>query len=251
MTSDDFLSAIIADPDNDCHRLVYADWLEGQGNTARAEFIRVQIELGKIKDLHSEHGLTRDLLSDLSRGKIKKCDCYHCILRRRERELIAEHLEWSDEIAAALGLNGIYCSDDKPAHKYGPAEWLYQHGFVEAVTCSCQDWLEHGTCAVQRQPIKTVHVSDKRPLALSDGSLNDPWIGQYAWGVEALIRNANGNDEDPLEWDLPPVIFKLLTGGRQLSGNPFTVYYRNKLAALNDASQACLAFAKKAGTEKK
>src|SRR4051812_11164703 len=42
------LAAIVADPDDDTARLVYADYLEekgGEENTARAQFIRAQIEL--------------------------------------------------------------------------------------------------------------------------------------------------------------------------------------------------------------
>src|SRR4029450_6355483 len=43
------LQAILADPDDDAVRLVYADWLEESGRTAeeqaRAEFIRLQIAL--------------------------------------------------------------------------------------------------------------------------------------------------------------------------------------------------------------
>jgi uncharacterized protein (TIGR02996 family) len=39
------LQAILADPEDDGPRLIYADWLEENGNADRAEFIRVQIEL--------------------------------------------------------------------------------------------------------------------------------------------------------------------------------------------------------------
>jgi uncharacterized protein (TIGR02996 family) len=37
-----FMQAILANPDEDAPRLIYADWLEEQGNYDRAEFIRVQ-----------------------------------------------------------------------------------------------------------------------------------------------------------------------------------------------------------------
>jgi uncharacterized protein (TIGR02996 family) len=40
-----FLHAICATPDDDTPRLVFADWLQDNGDEARAEFIRVQIEL--------------------------------------------------------------------------------------------------------------------------------------------------------------------------------------------------------------
>src|SRR5260370_37026404 len=43
-----FLRAIDENPDDDGPRLVYADWLEEHGDTARAEVIRVQCELARL-----------------------------------------------------------------------------------------------------------------------------------------------------------------------------------------------------------
>jgi uncharacterized protein (TIGR02996 family) len=40
-----FLAAIHANPDEDTHRLVFADWLDENGDPDRAEFIRAQCEL--------------------------------------------------------------------------------------------------------------------------------------------------------------------------------------------------------------
>lgn len=48
---DALFAAILAVPDDDLPRLVYADWLDEQGgaeNAARAAFIRVQIELSRV-----------------------------------------------------------------------------------------------------------------------------------------------------------------------------------------------------------
>jgi uncharacterized protein (TIGR02996 family) len=45
-----FLSEIRANPDDDGVRLIYADWLEENGQSQRAEFIRVQIELARLAD---------------------------------------------------------------------------------------------------------------------------------------------------------------------------------------------------------
>ncbi len=42
------LKAIREQPDDDLHRLVYADWLEEHGDAARAELIRIQCELWNI-----------------------------------------------------------------------------------------------------------------------------------------------------------------------------------------------------------
>ena len=43
-----FLDDILANPDDDAPRLVYADWLDDQGDGARAEFIRVQCERARL-----------------------------------------------------------------------------------------------------------------------------------------------------------------------------------------------------------
>jgi uncharacterized protein (TIGR02996 family) len=55
MTQDEaFLHDIIEHPDDDTPRLVYADWLEDNGDPERAEFIRVQIRLVREPDNHPE-----------------------------------------------------------------------------------------------------------------------------------------------------------------------------------------------------
>src|SRR5947209_3221724 len=42
-----FLGAIIEHPDDDGPRLVYADWLDENGGTVRADFIRLQCDMAK------------------------------------------------------------------------------------------------------------------------------------------------------------------------------------------------------------
>jgi uncharacterized protein (TIGR02996 family) len=47
---DSLLRAVAAAPDDDAVRLVYADWLDEHGQPERAEFIRVQIERGRLPE---------------------------------------------------------------------------------------------------------------------------------------------------------------------------------------------------------
>jgi len=49
MTADEraLIQAIIAAPDDDLPRLVYADWLEEHGRPERAEFIRMRNRFGE------------------------------------------------------------------------------------------------------------------------------------------------------------------------------------------------------------
>jgi uncharacterized protein (TIGR02996 family) len=49
LTHDDaFLASIIESSDDDAPRLIYADWLDENGQGERAEFIRVQCQLARM-----------------------------------------------------------------------------------------------------------------------------------------------------------------------------------------------------------
>jgi uncharacterized protein (TIGR02996 family) len=73
MNRDAFLLAIAADVYDDSPRLIYADWLDEQGDSDRAEFIRVQCALEPIRDQY-----------EIDRA---------AELHRREEELLREHQE--------------------------------------------------------------------------------------------------------------------------------------------------------------
>lgn len=46
---EEFMRDIIANPDDDIPRLIYADWLDERGKTEQAQFIRVQCEIAKYE----------------------------------------------------------------------------------------------------------------------------------------------------------------------------------------------------------
>jgi uncharacterized protein (TIGR02996 family) len=78
---DAFLQAIRAEPAEDAHRLVYADWLDDHGDADRAEFVRVQCAL---------EGLAED-------------DPACAALKERERALLAAHrAEWIGALPAEV-----------------------------------------------------------------------------------------------------------------------------------------------------
>ena len=64
-----FFEDILAHPDDNAPRLIFADWLDEHGDGARAEFIRVQVE----------------------RATLPAWDARQVRLRLRERALIEEH----------------------------------------------------------------------------------------------------------------------------------------------------------------
>src|SRR5690349_17506264 len=61
---DALLKAILADPDDDIARLVYADCLEENGDPDRAAFIRLQVEASQADPL-SPHGRRLAAKADL------------------------------------------------------------------------------------------------------------------------------------------------------------------------------------------
>lgn len=77
-----FLDTIVANIDDDSPRLVYADWLDEQGDCERAEFIRVQVD----------------------RARLPAWDAAQVRLRLREQALLRLHGEkWLAELPAIKG----------------------------------------------------------------------------------------------------------------------------------------------------
>ncbi|MGE3805236.1 MAG: TIGR02996 domain-containing protein [Gemmataceae bacterium] len=87
MTShDDFYRAVLEAPEDDVPRLVFADWLDEHGETDRADFIRVQIELQQLDETAPRH---REL-------------------KKRERSLIRKYKhDWLGKLPTGLQFNGF------------------------------------------------------------------------------------------------------------------------------------------------
>lgn len=87
------LRAIVAEAEEDSHRLVYADWLDeeaGEGrdrDPGRAEFIRVQCELAAQPECHWQ---SASRCNPDSHSLCHPCERHH-VLTARESALIAAH----------------------------------------------------------------------------------------------------------------------------------------------------------------
>jgi len=114
-----FLDAIIASPEDDSPRLVYADWLEEHGFGERAEFIRVQCELACKA----------------------KYDASRLPLQQREQELLAAHkAQWAKPVASIIG------------------NYEFHRGFVDTVAIGARKLLSHGAKLFRLAPIRNVKV---------------------------------------------------------------------------------------------
>src|SRR6516225_4375149 len=81
---DPFIRAILADPENDAHRLIYADWLEERGD-ARGEYLRLECHLATLsqddpqldplliqfRELHSQ--IDPAWRAAVARSKVERC----------------------------------------------------------------------------------------------------------------------------------------------------------------------------------
>jgi uncharacterized protein (TIGR02996 family) len=229
------LADVLADPAADVPRLIYADWLEDAGEEERAELIRVQI------DMETHCFLTRKAPPHET-GRVPvpaRCLCElggTCDLRRRERKLLAEHLEWSDGFARAVGVEGTYFRTDAAAqHQYGHTKWQYCRGFVEVVELTAADWVAHGKKLVRVAPLCEVRLSDMVPSSYhAVGSVRSFW---WWW------RSGEGPNSSH---ELPPEIWEIIVAGEIEVGDRIgTRSYPTEAAVLASLSAACLTFARR------
>jgi uncharacterized protein (TIGR02996 family) len=153
-----FLQAILEAPDDDAPRLIFADWLDEQGDSRRAEFIRLQCALARM----SEDDSTR------------------VGMQRREQDLLSAHQEaWGEPIRAMV---------------FG---WEFRRGFVERVTTTAHRFLKFGEALFRLAPVQHLrltyvkdrqqkvaaspHLARLKSLDVSDGAVR----GGEAWVLAA------------------------------------------------------------------
>jgi uncharacterized protein (TIGR02996 family) len=116
-----FLRAISENPEDDLPRLVYADWIEDRGRTARAEFIRLQVERYR-----------RSANDRSARG-----------ISWREYELLQEHeVAWREELPPQLRRGASF-----------------RRGFVFRLQCSMRDLIESTRDHALLDPIERLEIT--------------------------------------------------------------------------------------------
>lgn len=163
-----FLNAIIAEPDKDLPRLIYADALDlgdarFPADPERAEFIRVQCELAKWPC---------ECDSEEERVYYDECRCTERgVLRRRERELLDAHGElWAlDGLACPAGIevggrrrrlkhDGVYDLDVGVGGRQ-LIGWEYRRGFVEHIILRAADFFRHADDLRRAMPLAEVTLT--------------------------------------------------------------------------------------------
>ena len=177
-----FLADILAHPDDDTPRLIYADWLDGHGEPERAEFIRVQCAIARICDGNRK-------------GRPEGDACRLDELIGREAALMTS--VWSGDWLA-------------PAEKAWLSDSVIRRGFIESLSLPAEDWVRHGDALVQAAPIREVRLTtwptrdDRRQLLARWKRLNGmDWPDPFPQG--ATLRAFLFYIWRPITFHLPDV----------------------------------------------
>jgi uncharacterized protein (TIGR02996 family) len=150
MSEQGFLEAIIAEPDDDTHRLVYADWLEEHGHADRARFIRAQVEMARFYRPDEEPGGV---------GAVSAS------------ELLPEHRRAFLAPLLALGLSE-YVSRYHDGAEYGFG-FYFRRGFVEDLvvfgTRGAAQFVEHAEGLFRLTPLQRVRFRPADQFPRSPG----------------------------------------------------------------------------------
>jgi uncharacterized protein (TIGR02996 family) len=139
-TAAQFLRLVLADPDADGPRLVYADWLDRQGETARAEFIRVQC----------------------AAAALPADDPRHDMLRQRADVLLEQHrIAWGEPLAGLAN------------------RWDWRRGFPEFIRLDTKTFLDRGEAMFAAVPVRHVELLNVLPHVnrLEESQLLDRIVG--------------------------------------------------------------------------
>ncbi len=131
-----FLTAIATDPDEDSVRLVYADWLEENGEGERAEFLRCQIELAKLDA--GEQFQAEAMVRSLSAKQLAEMSPSGSGIRRQYRQA-KEIAGLPNRVQKLLSANSREWFSLVPL-RIGDS---WHRGFVSSLTCSWADWRTH------------------------------------------------------------------------------------------------------------
>lgn len=148
-----FLAAIIAEPENDLPRLIYADYLDEHGEVERAEFIRVQCRIAELERdclcvscvRKRGGGQHHNGPCSVDKERVDNPDgtSKQAFLRRRERELLTP-------------VNAAFWAADLPCPGCEEDGTVWHRGFVSEITCPWSDWQRLASAIMAATPLRKV-----------------------------------------------------------------------------------------------
>ena len=207
-TQQALLRAILLNPADDVARLVYADWLQENGDEEYAEFIRVSVEIATLCQAN------RNGLGTHESGI-------------RQSELFTRE---------AVLSRTVY-----PRHMYPVFDWLKAVGidygncvfnrgdFLAGVSCTLSQFMEHAKSLFSAHPVTAVILADRHPHDWTD-DFEIPNRGVFSWYTDSIFAAASlpfevmgrrgesdhNTREEALDW----LSARCVAYGRYLAGLP-------------------------------
>lgn len=155
---DAFLQAIREAPQDDTPRLVYADWLDENGDADRAEFIRVQCALARLEP----------------------ADARYVDLHLRQMEMLARHeRDWLGDWADRL------------------VRWDFHRGLLDAVTIRPEAFLREGLDLFAHHPVRRVAFVNGEGESL-EAALVKEVVAAPAMRFVSALETAGCRPDEPM-----------------------------------------------------
>jgi uncharacterized protein (TIGR02996 family) len=179
LTEGDFLlREVIERPGDDGLRMIYADWLEGDGQPLRAEFIRVQVLGAAACDLVRRESV------DKRRRSYREADAAYRAAHGRAVTFSLKMFPlapspprwfWADipEEPAMTDWGGSLHGDVEAWLPEG-GKLCWRRGFIERMEITLNGLLDHAETLFLSHPIADVRLTDVRPVQLFAGHADDP-----------------------------------------------------------------------------
>lgn len=205
-TGSGLLRAVLADPASDDSRLIYADWLEENGERDRAEFVRVQVELAK------PHRGIEKLIATV--GHLVSPSAVANMRQQAKPELVERERElWAGQAGVRICRDGLRDKLEPrlaPLTDPTPPQCVYRRGFVDEIRLPLSAFLEHARDLFSRHPITTVVLTCREPYP------DSIFAGASRWwrGSAAELGYREDGGFLPVElWDRLPNPYRLIAVG--------------------------------------
>lgn len=234
------IRAICLEPADDTARLVYADWLQDNGEENRAEFIRLSCELSRVSFEVDEfcmncYGGGGVPVKDKESGKYRKMPCWNCHNKLCEscQSLFQDNASnWWKNLPGTS--RGVIVSKSRLCSILGGNgwQWFINRGFVSRVKMPCSDLLGHAEIIFCLQPIDQVKLTDRRT--------KDNQRPPYHWAA-SIKRNDDTKPGQIGTNFLPWSVAKYLRGKVEIT-HQYLWTYRQMQEADDDLNQACVQY---------
>jgi uncharacterized protein (TIGR02996 family) len=226
-----FLERIRQEPNDDLHRLVYADYLDDCGQPERAMLIRFQCEqarlqaetdkLGAAERSREEYDLDKPAWRANRDRRLVLRDRIN-VLRDQGNALLARFgKNWFGWILDVLSISRRPAATIPEAIEmarggritYPPASEVrrcrVQRGFPDMVSCSALDWSLVGLDLMEKEPIQFVQFTDP-PVSIEYRHVPTRRMEVGVLHIEGVARKLSADQQ---AWLVPnPMPWQLLTG---------------------------------------